>query len=184
MNIPVDPEEYDYGDDCLLCHPAGETPKNIYASFSNIKRGATWVPGDADPPNEIYKLTQIAACMWDFTKAPLYFFHRKTATSTILSITYNAVLFAFVAQPPVVCGINFTNGIVNPAGVKYYGGEATIAWIEPSEEESLAELCNLFGIPTEAQTTALMYPVTPAKQVAKLQNFEENIKISIKRDFA
>lgn len=183
MIIPIDPDEYEYGGDCVACWPASSTPRYVYASFSNILRGNDWVPGDPDPPSETFKLTQDLTCRWTFSTATLQFFYEPTLDVTGLSIglVANGVVFLGIAGP---CAINFVNFIQNPVGNKYYGGEASAFWIEPPESPSIGVLCDLLGIPQVQETTALVYPIQPEKQVAKLQNFTENIKISIKRDFA
>lgn len=68
QRMPDEPIEY--GDDCLACWPEGETPKHVYARFSNIvkcpdKNGHVCLI----PPNDrMFRLTQDpgAACHFKY----------------------------------------------------------------------------------------------------------------------
>lgn len=58
-----------YGDDCLACFDAGETPKYLYVRFSGIVQCPA---GPSIPPNDrVFKLTQNAeaACYYRYDSA-------------------------------------------------------------------------------------------------------------------
>lgn len=184
MEIPVDPEQLLYGQNCNICFAPSFTPFYIYFSYTGILRGDLWAGGDPDPPNEIYKLDQIHPCIWEATVNGLKIVYNTGLGQTIVGITHPAVGEIFGAEPAGNCLQEFINDHQVPHNRKYYSGSAYVTWIEPPEYNSLSALCDLFNIPQNNETTALPYPVDPDQYVVKLQNFTENIKISIKRDFA
>lgn len=63
-----------YGDDCLLGWAEGETPKYVYARFSQIVKCPGDPPGlTVTPPNDrVFKLTQdsVNPCLWVFENGP------------------------------------------------------------------------------------------------------------------
>lgn len=183
MIIPVDPIYFEYGLDCLTCFAPDKTPSIIYAGFSGIKHGTHWLPGDPNLPNYIFRMYQYEACRWQGMIGGMRATYTIQSSLTRLTITKSIHYYVFYADPTNTCVINFQNQIGIGANEKFYGGEAAVFWLEPPEPESIAELSDLFGIPKNDQTTVLVYPVPTNEQVAKLQNFTAQIKISIKREF-
>lgn len=67
--IPIEHPTIEYGNDCIQCYAAGETPKFIYVKFSGVILcpGKAW-PGGVDL-NTTWTLTQIAGCDWRYLDA-------------------------------------------------------------------------------------------------------------------
>lgn len=61
LKIPPVPDDFGIGDDCLACHPAGQTPNYVFITFVDI----TPCPGEPNIPNGytfICKQSPIAPC--------------------------------------------------------------------------------------------------------------------------
>lgn len=184
MLININEENYSFGLNCNICFDPGKAPEHIYASFSNILRGATWVPGDSDPPNGIFKLTNFIACGWSVVAGGLVFTYSLGVGVSFMRVEYLPATFAFFDNPAVQCEFNFVNDILVPAGNKYYGGECYCSWVEPPKDNSLSELCENLNINTDGLTDSLIYPVDSTAHVINMLRGTDQIKVLIKRDFA
>ncbi|MCK4787775.1 MAG: hypothetical protein KAV87_28735, partial [Desulfobacteraceae bacterium] len=63
LRVPDIPDDYGFGDDCLPCHDAGETPNYVFVRFYGIQS----CPGRFPPPNGYLftcKQTVGDPCIW------------------------------------------------------------------------------------------------------------------------
>jgi len=164
MGIPIIPPVF--GDDCLAVFPAGETPQVVWSSFSEIKKGNLWAPGDPPPPNGIHELVQIGPGQpCKYAKIDFPFFYQFSLTS--IPIQQCAISFAgqpnpfFLTAPKPNATYHFTNGNQNPIGFHYYSGFCQVAFVPPSPSPSLTDLAQLFGLGTADAVKADFWPVTP-----------------------
>jgi len=103
----IDPD-FEKGNDCLLCWPAGGTPKYIWAAWSKVVL-CPWAAGvGIGPPPQVLKMTQTIACSWvydDGTSRAAYGVQMPFAS---LRITTQGVLW-FDGLGAVPCAQNFIN---------------------------------------------------------------------------
>lgn len=92
MGQRMDDIPIEYGDDCLLGWGEGETPKCVYARFSNLVKCPEDPPSTPIiPPNDrVFKLTQnpVVPCSWRYHIAPwdIYFIILSAPTRMFLRI--------------------------------------------------------------------------------------------------
>lgn len=151
MGITLDPDLYEYGNDCVE-FPTGLTPKFVYCSVSDVKVGSLWVPGTAMPPNGLWKLEQTGTpCLWEYLHADFDVAFAVLGGATVFNITLNipprgAIFLANIAAV-VWSGPNVFQ---NPIPFWFYDGIAQISFIEPGTGPDLtrkADLVNLIGDP-------------------------------------
>lgn len=126
MGIPPD---IIYGLDCLACHPLGKTPLTVFIEFSGIKKGATWVPGLGEPPNETWYLLQGGACGWGLVMEGKIFSYRAAPVFSLISCVIAPGKDPFIGFQQPICVRFSDNTIVAPAGVAFYGGTALVTWV-------------------------------------------------------
>lgn len=136
MGIPPDIE---YGDNCLACFGAGETPKVVYAEFREIIWCAYVAPLNQFPAlNTTWALTQtVNPCIWTYTDLLIEVAYGVNVPagppniSRLTIRTFLAVGWAFFSEG-VLCQTAFDNDLVvgdcDPMNFSAYGGKAQVEW--------------------------------------------------------
>ncbi len=119
-----------FGNNCNLCFDPGATPSNIILTFSGIKQGNDFGPGDPAPPNFTFNCSQnvAVACLWQFQvigfTASLNFGIGQSRFVFNFFGPFKNVFTSNVAE----CTYFGVNQFQNPAGRTYFGGSVQ-AWI-------------------------------------------------------
>ncbi|MBA7625090.1 hypothetical protein ES703_32511 [subsurface metagenome] len=129
-----------YGDDCLTCFPAGQTPKHFYVMAGSITYGDDWFPFMGPPFNGLWFMTQdlVDPCKWQGPAGPHGFARlRFLVGRTILTIVNDAPLTSYLSDVLVGCVRYSVNDFNIAAGNRFYGGYAYI--FTPTEIQELIE---------------------------------------------
>lgn len=131
MGIKPKPETF--GDDCLICYNAGETPYEFNLFLSDLSTGSRWLDTHPPAPNGRHIILQNdhLPCVWHegpTTPCAIGWFPSFPPSPQLaLLVSIDAGKLVFQDFQDVQCGRYFTNEIVNPVGTFYYGGFAMIA---------------------------------------------------------
>ncbi|MBA7691551.1 hypothetical protein ES703_100096 [subsurface metagenome] len=187
MGTPVVPGEK--GVDCPGCTPdfwaPGQTPKYVMVMFTRITKGLVWQPGDPEPPNGEFVLTQVPGvpCLW--TRLDDYFkfeYDIRLGAST-LEIFDGHWLPAFRSVETIPCWEYFHSSLAPPGGWRYNEGDGFIDLYDfPGTAYQLLHDYNL--APTE-YTRFDVLPVPdgpPYVQVRRFGNVRTPTNIKIKTD--
>lgn len=127
MGIIPGPTEY--GNNCALCFPAGETPKLLKAFFSGIQMGVNWQPVNGPPPNGYYDLHQTFGdpCVWKTTEPDFPFVTLTLANGrSSLKIVAVGVQSAFLSSVFDNCIFHYTNDLLCSLPNTFCGGHAYV----------------------------------------------------------
>lgn len=120
--------DIEYCNDCVACFPINKTPKFVYVSFAGIQTGALWIPGFSPPPNGIFKLESVGACLWTGGTATYVFDWKSNLPGTLILATEMILQIAFSYNDPASCVTAGSNQITQPPDRIYHGGKAKIGW--------------------------------------------------------
>ena len=129
MSFDLDQDQYDKAPApfaCPACYPIGETPNTVFLTFSDIKIGTTWNPGDPPPANGIHQLTSSAACEWSATIDGIDYLYKVVGAVTTISAKGGPLFTHFTGTRPAACRAWCFNSNNLPGGKKYYDGNATL----------------------------------------------------------
>jgi len=109
---------------CTTCFPV-TTPDTIHLCLQGIRKGALWVGGDPEPPNDTHPLSIIAACHWTSTVSGIIYTYRIVGGFSLFLAQTVGADWIFSQVVFGNCKYWASNLAQVPAGVKYYGGWAT-----------------------------------------------------------
>ncbi len=118
------------GDNCGVCwglglpFGSGVTPSVITAIVSKIEKGALWLPGDGEPVDGTFALTQTASCTFLFFSPTFRVRLRWFAVVTPVSVTAGGIpqFNSFESGP---CDL-VLRGNPDPVGRKFFAGNVEI----------------------------------------------------------
>lgn len=170
----------EYGNDCSLKFPAGETPKYLYARYISIETcpGAPIIA----PNDTTFKMPQTgpSPCIWIYN-GPLWhceFFYNAVGVYSRLYLKYKPTFdHYFLADIAgyVDEGTVFHNGIDNCLGVNQgKHGIGIVTWTL----EAL-EVLSLINIPTSDDLFMELFPIADGSRVYKFCKLQDatNVKI-------
>jgi len=177
--------EIEYGNDCLTCFPEGETPKYVYARFSNIRIcDDPWCVGMPSPPNDrTFKLTQdeASSCKWRFEdddwQVTWYAVDPPTYGARLIineKPNWFEYFFGFTL-PGNECETFFDNAAECAEGTCGVGGWGLVTW----RLESLL-LMSLLNIITDYDLFMEMRPLADGARVYKYCRLKDGTNIAIK----
>lgn len=121
----IQPQPTEFGNDCLACFSAGETPKWLKCFFAGIERGNNWFPAAGEPPNGYHDLLQKpgSPCTWN-DDPPVFpsVTYTISGANSFLSCRTSIPVTAFISNPAVGCVQGFSNNFSTPVGNIFYGG--------------------------------------------------------------
>ncbi len=123
---PSDPE---YGRNCLLCHPPGETPLTFAFSMQGVRTGGAWVPGMPQPRNGLHFVTQdpVFDCLWKSIHAPTEVrTYNCNVAFTQFEFEESPGIFFFSSTLGPGCHKFFTNDLNDPVNDFYWGGSVRL----------------------------------------------------------
>jgi hypothetical protein len=126
----INPAQGQYGDDCLTCFPAGETPLYFKIFITGLMTGDLWLPTMGLPPNGYHDLLQsdILPCRWyDVNATYPDILYRAGPTWSEVRVRTVGGHVAFVAGPLAVCKRSFSNLYDSPVGNTFWGGTAHLS---------------------------------------------------------
>lgn len=146
MGIPIDPPIY--GDDCLACFAAGETPEYMWLMFSDVLLGDDWQSGDPPAPHGPKLLQQGGnPCLWFLNDPPFYYqFVINVGPFHISSSFAGGAAQWFADTWPGGCLYKGDNQLNQPIAHHYYGGSAQVAFGPPGPSPSFTDVAALFGL--------------------------------------
>lgn len=177
-------DEIVYGDDCLTCFEEGETPKYVYARFSNIRICKDpWCVGMPSPPNDrVFKLTQMEdhACRWRFEddawQVTWYAVNPPTYGARLIineKPNWFEYFFGFTL-PEDECETFFDNKAVCAEGTCGVGGIGIVTW----RLESIAILKSL-NMKAMSDIFMEMRPLVDGNRVYKYCRLQDATNIAI-----
>jgi len=184
MGQRMDKDEIVYGDDCLWCFDAGETPKYVYARFLDIgKCPGEWCEDNPLPPNDrVFKLTQddMKPCTWVFQDGfwdVVYHAYWPGIAGCALLINYMgdwSSYFRSVFPFGVSCKTFFTNEEECADGTCGVGGYGIVT----SKLEALEVMASL-NIKPAYDLFMEMRPLSDGKRVYKFCKLKDAMNIAI-----
>lgn len=179
--------EYDYGDNCGLCFPAGLTPEFIMASFTEIKPGSIYNPALHDAaPNRIFKLTQSVGdpCFWSIQDGTYWItFHIQAANTSIRILNDTGIFTFFETLGLPTCTWAEANDTINPVGNIYYGGRFQLAWAPPTGVVSLRNAVENMGIDPDDDIWVDWYPKDDDTMIVRAIRGGDGTRILGEHDF-
>lgn len=185
MGQRQDKDEIVYGDDCLTCFEEGETPKYVYARFSNVRKCVEFeCIGMPSPPNDrAFKLTQMVdhPCWWRFEdddwRVTYYAVNPPTygAQLVVLQKPDWISYFNGTTLPGSECETFFDNENTCAEGECGSGGIGLVTW----RLESLGIMDSL-NIKTQNDLFMEMRPLADGKRVYKYCKLKDATNIAIK----
>ncbi len=133
------PTPTQFGVNCAICWPPGETPGYLKVFFSGIMKGDNWHGGLPQPPNGYWDYIQLGVdpCIFAIPVATFFGQLWFTGADTTLGLAVVPGFPCFTYFGPLVCPRYLETNLVFPAGNWYYGGQAFICtpeemagWIE------------------------------------------------------
>jgi len=185
MSIDTNPDLYEYEvppNVCPLCYDANETPKILFLCFSEIKIGALWTPADPPPPNGIFAVETAFPCRWLLTAAGFDFYYQSIFGDTECGCNITGGNICFVGFFDGDCYLWFDNGLVAPAGNKYYGGSCAVVPSLAGGIFSLSWVLRLISEDPVWATWINPIPVSDELTVYKLYNSIDKTNVKIKID--
>lgn len=184
MWINLNPQYDEYGVNCDTCFDPS-TAKYVYASVSSVKQGNNWAPGDAPPPNNIFRLEQWAVpCQWKYVSANWSIILVITPVTTSFRIWYVPDFLPLIFDGGgIECVWYLTSTHINPIGTKYYEGDVQISWKEPIPGPGIANVMEEMTIPRDDRAVALMFPIEDGTFVTRIVNKRYNTNVLIKYEY-
>lgn len=183
MSFPIDPSLYEYSIPpkvCPACFDLGKTPESLFLCFADIKIGATWIPADPPPPNGVWEIPVSAACQWIASVGLYDFDYRPVDIATTLRVDVTGGGLIFLDQNQPACSVWWSNEIIAPAGVKYYGGFCQVVPPLAGDSFSAADLLALLSDDPLWALWCNPKPTSTGATVYKLYNPRDRTNIHIK----
>lgn len=173
-----------YGANCILCWPAGLTPKFFWASFTGIKQGALWLPAHGTPRNEIIKLHQwsLQSCTWlDQTPVPSCEFIPGGGQGDV-RMHRVALSRQFESKAGNPCDMWFENRFTVPAGNRFYGGLCQLMTANEGASLSLADVQELINMEIDPDTLSDFWPIAAGEKVVRFARKQDMTRIFLRLD--
>lgn len=179
--------EYDYGNNCGLCFPAGFTPKYLMASFSGILPGATYNPAIHDPcPNQIFFLTQVVPfpCTWDVQDGTHWVVFKIQAANTEMRLYDNTgLIHMFEALGLATCTYNFISDFAVGAGRPFYSGQCQISWVPPVDPVSLRNIVEKMGFDPDDEIWVDWWYKNANTMIVRVNRGDDHTTVYAEHDF-
>ena len=183
LHMGIDPTEDDVTNECPLCFPVGKTPKNLWASFTGLKRGSLWTSAHGTVPNRVYKLHNDGGCNWSSLSGGRTVTWGTGFGESLVRIRGPGFHLYFGSRVTSLCAVFFPNELTNPVGTYFYGGSCAISMTAPSIGSSLLRPMELLNLPVEPKTFAEVFPIDNTTNVYRYARKKDGTKILIKFDY-
>ncbi len=167
---------------CNDVYEPGETPIELYASFTGIKMG-TAVPGvDPPPPNNTYTITFQGNCTWTWLAPPL-------GLALLLANPGSTCIFGkdlidefFIDSDPAQGVSWYTNEQDDPLTDPYYDGNCKIISTAFGGEEVVVNALAAINMEAAAETWCDFVPVSDDVTCLRFSDRNGKTNIHIKYD--
>ena len=172
--------------ECSNCWGPGKTfgdiptPSETQLSLYGIEKGNDWNPGDPEPPNGTYTLSQdpLNPCRFNWSDGTwLIHWWAYQVGGSHLSVELIAIEYAFEDTRAQNCRTYFTNEHTIPAGCKYYGGAA-----QTYPDWLLNRMTVDYSLMPVENTSDFFYELTEDALVLKLTNRDYHCGLFVKYD--
>ena len=128
MGLKNDPNEYppEFGIDCSLCYPAGETPKYLYLNIAGIELCPAASPSLPSPANGLWRLEPSAPCIWSFDNASYGLILVRSVGTSFLTISSISPDFVQFFASGNQCQTEYDTNEEHCGISNYFGGSVKI----------------------------------------------------------
>ena len=156
--LPTNPSDYEYGEDCPVLFPPGQTPKHLYITFHGIIPKPP-LPYDG-PVNGTYKLTQNPYPFndWSLWDGHHFISLHLSVDATFVSMEIDAGYGCFWTGKVPIGNLHYSNTYTEELGPDWYGGQCVIWWLEPVGKNSLTDVLDLMTIAPTEKIVGTVYP--------------------------
>ena len=121
-------EDFDYGNDCTKCFPAGKTPRQVKIAFAWIGHGQGWRPWMPEANNGIYLATQVDFCKWWYVGPVIFASWTANGGGTVIGLSDGGLVIHFAFTSIFNCLTSGANQIVDGPDVIFVGGHARVVY--------------------------------------------------------
>lgn len=180
-------DDWEYGDNCAICFPAGQTPKYLMVSFTGILPGEFYDPAIYPPiPNRLFKLEQkpFDPCRFEFRAGDYWVVFNIGGYNTTMSVlNYSGAYIFFIAGPLPACKWAGQNNYQDPGGRITYKGRYQIAWLAPVGTVSLRNAVEAMGFDPDDDIVIDWFPFSNTQMVVRVVRVQDHSCVSAKHAF-
>lgn len=183
MGIPIEqPEKIPAPGGCFRCFIAGETPRYLFVSVSEIARAQFWAPLYGDPPNGLFILEYHSGCLWRGTFGDWTSTYQAFAGSAIVTLNHTPSVKGFVGGKNEHCAAHFE--IIPQLGLEFIftSGWVLVAIQDDCPLVSLNQLAESVGLHPDNELFAEVFPKDNEEAVIRFAHKQDKTNVKILYD--